>query len=55
MTAFLESLGLALVAVVYLLIVLVVVCGPLVLLCAAVRVLAKLVARLIGRRPSNTE
>lgn len=55
MMPFLESPGFSLAAVIYLIIVLLVVCGPMVLLYAAVHVLAKLIARLIGRRPSVPE
>lgn len=55
MTSFLEDAGLALAGGIYLIIVLLVVCGAMVLLYAAVHVLAKRIARLIGRRPPTPE
>ena len=59
MTSFLEGFGLWIAYTlgmgIYLVIVLVIVCGPMVLLYAAVAVLANRIARLVRRRPPPPE
>ena len=59
MMSLLEGPGLwvwyTLVMSIYLIFTLLIVCGPMVLLYAAVHILAKLIARLIGRPPSTPE